>query len=180
MERAAIATRSQLAAVLADETAFRAWYERALPRVYGYLFHRCGRDAALAEELAQQACVEAVRSGRQFRGRSDPVTWVIAIARHRLVDHYRREQRSRGRRADLALIDFPGAEHAAAALAPDEIDDALAKLPALHRAVLVLHYMDGLSVREAAGVIGKSEAATASLLARARDAFRRVYEEGVQ
>lgn len=181
MEPAAIATnRSQLAAVLADETAFRDWYERALPRVYGYLYHRCGRNAALAEELAQQAFVEAVRSRHRFGGRSDPVTWVIAIARHRLIDHYRREQRDRSRRADLALIDVTAPEQPSAALAPDAIDDALRELPALHRAVLILHYMDGLSVREAADVIGKSEAATASLLARARQAFRRAYEEVVR
>ena len=60
---------------------------------------------------------------------------------------------------------------------PDEVDGALAQLPALQRAALVLHYMDGLSVREIARSIRKSEAATTSLLARARDAFRRVYPE---
>jgi RNA polymerase sigma-70 factor (ECF subfamily) len=61
--------------------------------------------------------------------------------------------------------------------APDEIDDALAVLPSLQRAALVLHYMDDLSVRDVARVIGKSEAATASLLARGRDAFRKAYAE---
>ena len=62
-------------------------------------------------------------------------------------------------------------------IAPDEVDDALAVLPAMQRAVLVLHYMDQLSVREVAHAIGKSEAATASLLARGRDAFRQAYPE---
>ena len=50
--------RSEVAAVFADELAFRAWYEQSLPRVYAYLFHRCGRDPELAEELTQQAFVE--------------------------------------------------------------------------------------------------------------------------
>jgi RNA polymerase sigma-70 factor (ECF subfamily) len=59
---------------------------------------------------------------------------------------------------------------------PDDIDDALALIPATQRAVLVLHYMDQLSVRDVARSIGKSEAATASLLARGRDAFRHAYE----
>ena len=45
------------------------------------------------------------------------------------------------------------------------------------RAALVLHYMDRLSVREVARLIGKSEAATASLLARGRDGFREAYPE---
>jgi RNA polymerase sigma-70 factor (ECF subfamily) len=177
VQPAAIATRSELAAILADETAFRTWYERALPRVYGYLYHRCGRNPVLAEELAQQAFVEAVRSRRRFRGESDPTTWVIGIARHRLIDHYRREARDHRRRADLALVDLDATEWPSAEPAPDGIDDALGELPAQHRAVLVLHYMDGLSVREAARVIGRSEPATASLLARARDGFRRAYGE---
>ena len=43
--------------------------------------------------------------------------------------------------------------------------------------VLILHYMDRLSVRDVARAIGKSEAAAASLLARGRDAFRQAYQE---
>jgi RNA polymerase sigma-70 factor, ECF subfamily len=171
--------RSDLSAVFADELAFRAWYERSLPRVYAYLFHRCGRNAELAEELTQQAFVEAVRSRRRFRGQSDATTWVVGIARHRLVDHFRRIERDERRlgalttrelgRADTAVLAFPAAA--------DDIDDALAVLPALQRAVLVLHYMDRLSVRDVARAIGKSEAAAASLLARGRDAFRQAYQE---
>ena len=51
------------------------------------------------------------------------------------------------------------------------------RFPALQRAVLVLHYMDRLSVRDVARSIGKTEAATASLLARGREAFRQAYPE---
>ena len=65
----------------------------------------------------------------------------------------------------------------AGAAEPDGIDDALAVLPALQRAALILHYMDRLSVRDVARAIGKSEAAAASLLARGRDAFRQAYQE---
>lgn len=177
MQPAAVATRSELAAILADETAFRAWYHRALPRVYGYLYHRCGRNPAVAEEIAQEAFVEAVRSRRRFRGQSDPTTWVMGIARHRLIDHFRREERARRRRADLTALGRAAPEAPSADPLSDAIDDALAELPALHRAVLVLHYMDGLTVRELAGVLGRSDAAAASLLARARNHFRRAYGE---
>ena len=171
--------QSELAAVFANEPAFRAWYDRSLPLVYGYLFHRCGRNPELAEELTQQAFVEAVRSQDRFRGQADATTWVIGIARHKLVDHYRRAERDTRRLAALSARDLGDAGHAGSAppTAPDDIDDALALLPALQRAVLVLHYMDQLSVREVAQSIGKSEAATASLLARGRDAFRQSYPE---
>lgn len=171
--------RNEIATVFADELAFRAWYERSLPRVYGYLFHRCGRDPELAEELTQQAFVEAVRSRARFRGGSDAITWVVSIARNKLVDHFRRAERDQRRHA--ALIARESAQVGPAVppspIGPDEVDEALALLPALQRAVLVFHYMDGLSVRDVARSIGKSEAATASMLARARDAFRQAYRE---
>ena len=171
--------RSDLVAAFSNELAFRAWYERSLPRVYAYLFHRCGRSAELAEELTQQAFVEAVRSRRRFRGQSDATTWVVGIARHRLMDHFRRTERDARRLGALTAWELGRAGLAAPSspAEPDDIDDALAVLPALQRAVLILHYMDRLSVRDVAHEIGKSEAATASLLARGRDAFRHAYQE---
>jgi RNA polymerase sigma-70 factor (ECF subfamily) len=174
--------RSNVATVFADEGAFRAWYEHSVPRVYAYLFHRCGRDPELAEELTQQAFVEAVRSRRRFRGDSDAVTWVIGIARHKLVDHFRRAERDRRRQVALMVREIAEARPAMlpAPLGPDEIDEAMAALPAQQRAVLVLHYMDHLPVRDVARSIGKSEAATASLLARGRDAFRQAYQEPIR
>ena len=66
-----------------------ALYDVALPQVYGYLLRRCGRTA-LAEDLTAEtflAAVDAVRSGG-----SPPLStgWLIGIARHKLVDHWRR------------------------------------------------------------------------------------------
>ena len=58
--------RVDVAAVFTDEAAFRTWYDRSLPTVYRYLFHRCGRNPELAEELTQQAFVEAVRGRGAF------------------------------------------------------------------------------------------------------------------
>jgi len=169
---------SELDAAFGDEAAFRTWYEQCVPRVYAYLFHRCGRDAGLAEELTQQAFVEVVRRRARFRGRSDAVTWVIGIARNKLVDYYRRADRDQRRLAALGARDFgaqtdPGWQEAAR----DEIDEALGVIPPFQRAVLVLHYMDHLSVRDVSNLIGKSEVATASLLARGRDAFRQAYQQ---
>jgi len=170
---------SDVAVIFADEQAFRAWYEQSLPRVYGYLFHRCGRDPELAEELTQQAFVEAVRSRARFRGQSDAVTWIVSIARNKLVDHFRRAERDERRQAALVARQFGhhGTGQPPPGIQPDDIDEALAVLPPLQRAVLVLHYMDHLPVREVAHSIGKSEAAAASLLARGREAFRQAFQE---
>jgi RNA polymerase sigma-70 factor, ECF subfamily len=162
-------------ATLADEAAFRSWYEAALPRVYGYLFERTGRARSIAEELTQETFVELVRSRRRFDGRSDPMTWVIAIARHKLADHFRGLAREERRAIALVRDATPvdADDPLAASEWRQEVLRALGSVAAMQRAALTLHYMDDLSVAEVASAIGKSEAATESLLSRGREALRR-------
>jgi RNA polymerase sigma-70 factor (ECF subfamily) len=105
------------------------------------------------------------------------VAWLIGIARHKLVDHWRRAGReARGLAAveqDSEQEDDPwdGVVDADAAHA------ALARVSAPQRAALTLRYLDGLPVREVADHLGRSVHATETLLARARAALRRIYLE---
>ena len=161
----------------ATAAAFDAWYDAALPRVFRYVYGRCGHDRDLAEDLTQQAFVEALRGRASFDYRSDPVTWVCSIARHRLADHFRRldaEERRNLRLVELESV-TPRDPDPADIAERDAIQAALASLPALQRAVLVFIALDGLTVREASVLLDRSESATESLLHRARAAFRRAY-----
>jgi RNA polymerase sigma-70 factor (ECF subfamily) len=170
------ADAGSLQTLVADPVRFRAWYDEALPRVYRYLLTRCG-DQELAEEVTQEAFVEAIRSRRKFRGQSDPVTWVIAIGRNRLVDHIRHDRRGAARH--LRLIDSRRDLESSAWRTSDEreaIDQALATLLPDQRLALTLRYLDQLPVREIAALLHRSESATESVLSRARDAFRLAYE----
>jgi RNA polymerase sigma-70 factor (ECF subfamily) len=144
--------------------------------VFRYLYHRCGRDRDLAEELAQQTFVAAVRSQSTFAG-GEPIAWVVGIARHRLVDHLRAlERRERGIRR---LVSQPRQPTWIGETGIDEaLVTALAGLRAAQRAAIVLRYLDDLPVREIATLLGRSEGAVESLLSRGRAALRRVYTEG--
>ena len=112
-------------------------------------------------------------------GRPDPpsvtVAWLIGVARHKLVDHWRRGERER---RGLATI------------GPDKPDDpweelldtsaaysALARLPGPQRAALTLRYLDGLTVGEVAEQMDRTLPGTETLLVRARAALRRIYRE---
>ena len=165
-----------LSAIVADQAAFREWYELTMPRVYQYLVSRNGHDLALAEELTQQTFVEALRQRATYDGRSDVVTWLCAIARHKLVDHFRRSGREQRRhlRLSAAWTDAANGAWAEQELRAG-VESGLAQLPGEQRMVLVLRYLDQLPVREIAPTIGRSEKATESLLSRAREAFRRAY-----
>ena len=154
-------------------------YDVALPEVFGYLAHRCG-DVGVAEELTAEVFLAAVDAERRAAVPDLTVAWLIGVARHKLVDHWRR--RSREERM-LALVgdDVGGAEAVDDPWdAHVEAGAAAAVLDALgphHRAALTLRYLDGLPVPEVAELLGRTVHATEALLVRARAAFRRRYDE---
>ena len=159
--------------VLADDRAFRAWYDATLPRVYGYLFQRCGRDTELAQELTQQTFIAAIGS-RQGPSNDDPIAWVIGIARHRLADHFKAlERRERGFLRLLSRSSQPAVAWLGDQEPDGQLVDALRHLPAAQRAAITLRYVDDLPVREVCALLGKSEGAVESLLSRGREALRR-------
>ena len=52
------------------------------------------RDAAMAEDVVQEALVAALANGQDFAGRSALKTWVFAILRNKIVDHIRQQSRT--------------------------------------------------------------------------------------
>jgi RNA polymerase sigma-70 factor (ECF subfamily) len=162
-----------------DPESFGAFYDEALPRVYGYFIHRCGGSVADAEDLTQETFLAAVTELKKEKRIATPVAWIYGIARHKLIDHYRRQER----------VDRP----LAVAWATEELEEklvvpsdekareraitALAAVAASQRGALVLCYVDGYSVAEAAQLLGKSAEAVESLLTRGRQSFKRSYLE---
>jgi RNA polymerase sigma-70 factor (ECF subfamily) len=178
-ERTAVAEGAdELQVALADDVAFDAWYRRTLPRVYSYLVSRSGRDVALAEELTQQTFIAAIDQRSRYDGRSDTVTWLCGIARHKLADHFRAIERDERRQMRMEVREIQVAQGPRPEIGVDErtaIAETLRSLPANQRAVLVFVALDDLPVAEAARLLGKSRGATESLLSRARESFRRAY-----
>ena len=156
-------------------TALLEFYDRALPQVYGYLLPRCG-DGPLAEDLTAETFLAAVTSVQRGAVVEVTAAWLVGIARHKLVDHWRRAAREERK---LQMVgntttaeDDPWEEHLDVAHARS----VLAKLGPHHRAALTLRYLDGLSVPEVAAELDRTVHATEALLVRARTAFRRAYE----
>lgn len=149
-------------------------YESALPEVYGYVLSRC-RNRATAEDLAAETFLAAVASIQ--RGAVEQVTtaWLIGIARHKLVDHWRRVERDQ---RNLRAVDEPEYDDDPwdAELDGFVARDVLDQLGAHHRSALTLRYVDDLPVPEVARVLDRTVHATEALLVRARRAFRDRYE----
>jgi RNA polymerase sigma-70 factor, ECF subfamily len=153
-----------------------AQYDEALPQVYGYLLRRCRRRTT-AEDLTSEVFMSAVDAIR--RDNVDQVTtaWLVGIARHKLVDHWRRVERDERRLEAVASEPDPPDDPWDVRLDALTARDTLERLGSHHRAALTLRYVDDLAVPQVADALGRTVHATEALLVRARLAFRTAYEE---
>ena len=150
-------------------------YDHALPQVYGYLLPRCANEA-VAEDLTAETFLAAVDALRRDSAPEVTVAWLVGVARHKLVDHWRRQAREE--RALRWGGDPPAEDDWDERLDALRAREVLELLGAHHRAALTLRYLDGLPVAEVAAHLGRTVHATEALLVRARAAFRQAYGEG--
>lgn len=148
-----------IASLDGDRIAYRALLGDLRPRLIGYFSRRLRRDADDIEDLVQDAMI-AIHTRRETYDQSQALTpWVYAIARYKLIDHYRRS----GRRVFVPVEDAASElrvdDESAAVNARRDVEVALASLPARTRELLRDLKIRELSVAEAAGRAGMSEGA---------------------
>jgi RNA polymerase sigma-70 factor (ECF subfamily) len=160
-----------------DSEAWTTLYEASFDALRAYVVWRCGGSSDQADEVLQDVWLIAVRSIRRF----DPAqaafaTWLQGIAGNVLRNRIRREQTARSAlgqaaRAESVESSTPDTDQSALVAA------ALVALPERYEAVLKAKYFERLTVAEIAGNWSESTKAVESLLTRARDAFRKLYQQ---
>jgi len=151
--------------------------------LYRFLLTR-GVRPPLAEELVQETVAQALAAEADFRNEAKLFTWLCAIARRKVADHFRGQRRSRevvsldGRlREQLTLYSRePLPEEVVEHKETQKfVRQCLSQLSDDYALALQLKYVEGWPVRQIADALGRSEAATESLLSRAREQFRTVF-----
>ena len=122
-------------------------YETCYMRVFSYVMTLSG-DRSLAEELTQETFYRAFTRQREFRGESDEVTWLCAIAKNLFAD----EKRRANRRGEIPE-DLPDQAKSVAKTVEDQdssfrIHMALHQLEEPHREVFELRVFGELSFKE--------------------------------
>ena len=166
-----------------DRKATADFVNRHADHVYGYVRRRLFPHTEFADDLVQEVFLAAWENLGKFRGESSLRSWLLGIARHKVEDHYRKRLRE---------VEVPGEEDGPV---PEPVDphnvqeaieqqqaarkteEILASLPEAYSIVLRWRYWEKRGLSEIAQETGRTEKAIERLLARAREQFKRKWNE---
>jgi len=168
------------AAVQGDVEAFAALYDRYVDRVYRHCYYRTGHRSD-AEDLTQETFLRAWRAiGRYRRTEAPFIAWLLTISDRLATSRYRKLRRLLT--ADVEAVPLHQRPHedpegtAITWLVCDEVRRAILQLRPERQQVIILRFIDGLSVAEVAAALGKSEANVSVIQHRALADLRRLLE----
>jgi RNA polymerase sigma-70 factor (ECF subfamily) len=164
-----------------DDSAFADVYDAVAPRLFEYLLAQV-RNRALAEDLVQQTFLQVHRARGTFIPGAELNPWMFAIARRLMIDGFRRKKLEENHLSERRAMgtesggDGPDQTLTASRLA-SRLSDALDRLPEAQRTAFTLTKQSGLSVAEAAAVLGTTITAVKLRTHRAVEALRAVLHD---
>jgi RNA polymerase sigma-70 factor (ECF subfamily) len=174
--------RALIARARSDPSAFGVLYRAYIDRIYAFAYRRTWTREA-AEDVTAATFERALRHLERFDVDGAGFgPWLFRIAANELVDHYRREGRTRTDRGQRGLHVLAGhavEDNVDAIEREDEVRDmieALGTLRPRYQRALTLRYLADLSADEAATAMGCSKPVLAVTLHRALGALRRAVE----
>lgn len=165
--------------VLRDTAAMEAFYKRHASSVYSFAFRRMN-DAALADEVVNDTLHQVWISATAFAGQSSPKTWLLGIAKNKILDALRGKGRVDARQQETSEDE----QEAFADTAPGAYAQLVTKqqgqhlsqcfddLPPEQRACMHLSFVEGLSLAEIAQVMAIPTNTVASRIHHAKRKLR--------
>lgn len=166
-----------------DARAFPELHRALAARLLAYLTRMSGSET-LAGDLTQETFLRMHRARSSFARGGAVAPWAYAIARNVYLDHAR-AQKHRGTERlpsdpGAEPPDARGADAEAVAIASETaraVERALAGLPASQREAFILIRYEGLSVQDAAAVLGTTASAVKLRAFRAYEALRAALDD---
>ncbi len=171
-----------------ERQPFESLFTPLLSSAYGAAF-RLVQNRADAEDLVQEAALQAFRAYHTFQPGTNFKAWFFRILTNCFISRYRRTKKERGdvalddtqdlylfRRTAEAGMHGPDANPAQALLGKldeEQVAEALAALPGEYRAVATLYFIEDFSYEQIAEVLGCPIGTVRSRLHRARKMLQR-------
>jgi RNA polymerase sigma-70 factor (ECF subfamily) len=164
-----------------DVKAYGILYERHLDAIYRYIYFRIGNEHE-AEDLSEEVFIKAWEAMPDFEPGSERsfYTWLYRIAHNLVIDFHRKKRPQSWSSEQLALEEtrLPSVEDAAHHRSNSaRLAHAIQQLNDVEQQVIILRFVEGLSHKEIAGVIDKSEGASRIIQHRALSNLRTILLE---
>jgi len=161
----------------ADTAAWDEIFQRNYDHIYSFVFCRTG-DRSAAEDITADVFLEAWKGIRWFKYRGTPlISWLYRIAHNLVADHLRRRSRSRTQPLPEDHRQVPGAEDEVEKVALwQSVAAAMKRLTLEQQQVLVIRFIQGMSLSETGALLGKNENAIKALEFRALKSVRRILD----
>lgn len=169
--------------LLGEKRAVSELYREYAPSVKRYVAGKIANEED-AQEILQDTFMSILDSLPLYRGESSLKTWMISIARHEVLDFYRKRYVRKIVEKTSPLFDEVVGELSSPEFEmkkkqiKQKFDGAYRSLTKEHQDILSYRYELGMSVKQAAGRMGMTFKATESLLFRARMALKHAYTYG--
>lgn len=163
-----------------DSEAFAVLYVHYMDPIFRYVYFRVGEQAE-AEDLTEEVFVRAWEALPQYQQGKHPFkSWLYRIAHNLVIDYHRKLKPVSVPDLDLHRYHDGSPSHEERLIQDQEVDQiaqAMAKLGEEERQVLLLRFVEGLSHREVAELINKSEGACRVIQHRALAALNSALTE---
>ena len=116
-----------------------------------FLLALCGGDAALADDIAQDALVRAYVASGSFLGLSKFSTWLFRIAYNCYIDYCRKAKPEQAPVEEA--VNLPGGDASDASFRYQQLYQALEKLPQKEKAAIALFYFEDRSIKEISAIL---------------------------
>jgi RNA polymerase sigma-70 factor (ECF subfamily) len=158
-----------------DPEAFAALVRRYQRMIHALTYRMTG-SLADAEDLAQEAFIQAYQQLDSFRAEASFSSWLYRIAVNRCLNWRKQRQRQKQLLADWQPpeeLQSPAGDDSA-----QQVQQALMKLHPKQRAAIILTIYDGLSHAEAARALGCAETTVSWRAFAARRKLKRLLQPG--
>ena len=153
-------------------------FDRFYMKVFRYLFYKIG-DTHIAEDLASEVFMRLVRNVNQNPGIQIAPAWLFTIAHNLAVDHFRSlSTRMAASLEETTPMSSESTESTIDNLLDSQaLQNAIRTLSEDQAEVILLRFINNLSISDTASAMGRSETAIKALQRRALLALRKVFAE---
>lgn len=159
------------------------YFDELYGRYSNKVFAKCIsllKDRALAEDATQEIFMKILLNISKFKGASKFSTWLYSITYNFCIDYIRKQKKNRVVADETGIADEAIEEVSDKELLEikiDRLEVIMEKAKPNDRAILMMKYIDGMSIKDMATSLNRSESAIKMSILRSKHRLKKIYNE---